>query len=325
MKALLPLLSIALTLSAIGQTEHFPNIKWKERETDHFMMRAHSTSHDPARKMAKRVWEEMSEILPSLINDFEKKEFRTPNGDDPSQGDQFKFTVYLIADGHTFHEMIQVDAKRNNWTPDYVNLTKKVGTYRDPQNRYLVINKTSATSSGGGRETDKTAVFVHSSGAQFVSGQTRQAKLPFWLSAGMGYYLEHIILKRCSVHYLDFEKYYESEGGDAETVKGGTLDAEKAWPSAIRKLSKKGKRVSLEKVINAQITTLSPNETGYIFALTHFMVSDEERLKKYQAFVAAVRSGKKPTKELLLESFGYADDAALEKEWYEFLESTKFK
>ncbi|MDB4578486.1 hypothetical protein N9105_04180 [Akkermansiaceae bacterium] len=46
---------------------------------------------------------------------------------------------------------------------------------------------------------------------------------------------------------------------------------------------------------------------------------------KYQAFVAAIRGGKEPTKELLLETFGYADDDALETEWYEFLESSKFK
>ena len=324
-KILLSLIASALAFPALGQTDHFPDIKWKEKETDHFMLRAHSTNHDPARKLTKRVWKEMSEILPSLVDDFEKKEFRTPSGDDASKGDRFRFTVYLMDDGNTFHEVVQTDAKRNGWDLDRINLLKQIGNYRDPQHRYLVICKTDAQTSQGGDERDKTAVFVHSSGACLLSGQTRQTNLPFWLTAGMGYYLEHVIFSKCRVHYLDFQKYYASEDGKAETVKGGTLGPDKAWPSAIRKLCKKDKRVSLQGVIDAQITTLSPNETGYIFALTHFMVSDEERLAKYQAFVAAVRGGKKATKELLLESFGYADDAAFEAEWYQFLESSKFK
>ena len=93
----------------------------------------------------------------------------------------------------------------------------------------------------------------------------------------------------------------------------------------IRKLCKKDKRVSLQGVMETKITMLTPNESGYIFALTHFMVSNEERLVKYQAFVAAVRDGEEATKELLLESFGYDDDEEFEKEWYDFLESSKFK
>lgn len=325
MKFVQLLLATALALPTFGQTDHFPGIKWKEKETDQFMMRAHSTNHDPARKFAKRVWKEMSEILPTLADDFEKKEFRTPGGDDPSKGDHFKYTVYLMDDGNTFHEVVQADAKRNGWDLDRINLLKRVGNYRDPQNRYLVICKTDAMASDGGNEQDKTPLFVHATGAHFLSGQTRQGKLPFWLGAGMGYYLEHVVFKLCRVHYLDFDKYYASEDGKAEAVKGGILGVDKAWPSVIRKLCKKDKRVSLDEVIGAKVTSLTPNQTGYIFALTHFLVSDDERLVKYQAFVAAIRGEKEPTKELLLETFGYADDAALETEWYEFLESSKFK
>ncbi|MDB4644388.1 hypothetical protein OAF59_01825, partial [bacterium] len=62
MKFVQLLLATALALPTFGQTDHFPGIKWKEKETDQFMMRAHSTNHDPARKFAKRVWKEMSEI-----------------------------------------------------------------------------------------------------------------------------------------------------------------------------------------------------------------------------------------------------------------------
>ena len=262
---------------------------------------------------------------PSLVTDFEKKEFRTPGGADPSKGEQFKYTVYLVADGNTFHEVVQADAKRNNWSIDQVNLTKQVGNYADPHNRFMVICKTDALSSGRGDEQDKSAIFVHIAGSNFLKGQARTGKQPFWMGAGMGYYLEHLVFKKCRVLYLDFDKYYASEDGKAETVKGGTLGPQDAWPPVIRKLCKKDKRVSLQGVMETKITMLTPNESGYIFALTHFMVSNEERLVKYQAFVAAVRDGEEATKELLLESFGYDDDEEFEKEWYDFLESSKFK
>lgn len=325
MKILVSFFALASVLPAFGQKEHFPSIKWKERETDHFMLRSFHTDHDPARKLAKRVWKEMSEIIPSLVTDFEKKEFRTPGGADPSKGEQFKYTVYLVADGNTFHEVVQADAKRNNWSIDQVNLTKQVGNYADPHNRFMVICKTDALSSGRGDEQDKSAIFVHIAGSNFLKGQARTGKQPFWMGAGIGYYLEHLVFKKCRVLYLDFDKYYASEDGKAETVKGGTLGPQNAWPPVIRKLCKKDKRVSLQGVMETKITMLTPNESGYIFALTHFMVSNEERLVKYQAFVAAVRDGEEATKELLLESFGYDDDEEFEKEWYDFLESSKFK
>ena len=93
----------------------------------------------------------------------------------------------------------------------------------------------------------------------------------------------------------------------------------------LRKLCKDDKRVSLEKTLGAQIITLSPNESGYIFALNYFMVSTDERTKKYQEFITSIRGGAKPTKDLLLKTMGYGDDAAFESDWYEWMMSSKFK
>ena len=93
----------------------------------------------------------------------------------------------------------------------------------------------------------------------------------------------------------------------------------------MREVCKKDKRVSNQGVVENKITKLTPDESDYIIALTHFMVRNEERLVKYQACIAAVRDGEEATKELLLESFGYDDDEEFEKEWYDFLESSKFK
>ena len=76
---------------------------------------------------------------------------------------------------------------------------------------------------------------------------------------------------------------------------------------------------------NAEVLTLTPNKSGYMFALTYFLVSTDERITKYRKLLAQAREGASITKELILETYGYADDAALEKDWYEFMESRDFR
>lgn len=319
--------------AAFGQTDHFPEIKWKERDSDHFMMRAYRTNHDPPRKFGKRVWKEMVELLPSLTPDFEKGAFRTPDGAIASKDEKsFRFTVYLMADGETYHKCLRKDAQRYNWDLDRQNLLKRTGNYRDPRNRYLVICKTDARSTGGGQESEKIPLFVHSTSSTFLAGQCRKNSLPLWMGAGMGYYVENEIFKKCQVLYLDFEKYYASDDGKADAVEGGTLGPEDSWARAVRKLCKKGKRISLNSVMNTKVTTLTPNESGYIFGLTSFLVSTDEKKKQYREFVTKVREVEVDekgrldiTEDLLLDTFGYDDVEAFESEWYAYLESTKFK
>lgn len=327
------LLSFLAISTAFGQTDHFPEIKWKERESGQFILRAYKTDHDPARKFNKRVWKEMVEILPSLIPDFDKGEFRTPDGGIASKDEKnFKFTVYLMADGETYHNCLRTDAKRYNWDLDRQNLLKRTGNYRDPRNRYLVICKVDAMSTGGGQEREKIPLFVHSTSSTLLSGQARKSALPLWMGAGMGYYVENAIFRKCQVLYLDFEKYYASEDGKADAVEGGTLGPEDSWARAVRKLCKKGKRVSLNGVLNTKVTSLTPNESGYIFALTSFLVSDDDKKKKYRELVMKVRDLEPNEKgqlevseDLILDTYGYEDVDTFETEWYAYLESSKFK
>lgn len=326
MRVLLSAATLLATGLAFSQTIHFPETQWKEKELDHFMIRTNGTGADPARKYGEKAYEVMFEILPGLEADFEKNGFRTPKGENAGKEDTFRFTTYLMDTGNTFHECVTTDAKRNNWPAGNVQITKKVGNYLDPYNRYLVICKTDPQNSGGGNEQDKKEILVHSLGTALMKGRTRQAQLPFWMTAGIGYYAEHMVFSRCSIYYLDFEAYYQANpDAKVDERKGGTLGPKEAWPKILRKLCKAGKRVSLLKTINAEIITLSPNESGYMFALNYFMVSTDERTKKYQNFIAAIRDGKEATKELLLETYGYADDAAFEKDWYEWMMSSKFK
>ena len=48
-------------------------------------------------------------------------------------------------------------------------------------------------------------ILVHNLGTALMKSRTHQANLPFWMTAGMGYYAEHMVFDRCSIYYLDFE------------------------------------------------------------------------------------------------------------------------
>lgn len=305
---------------ALAQHAHFPGHKWKEKTTDHFTLRVDSTNGDPATKYAEKVWEVVVAVLPAMAQDFAKNEFRTPGGDEGSDEAPFRFTVYLLGNGSDLDDVVKIDSERNGWGANEVQLIKKTATYNDPHHRYVVLCKGITDQSAGG-DRDMTAVFVHSTGSTLMEGQARGKNLPFWMTAGFGYYVEHQLFKLCRVHYLDFEAYFKEQKADIK--KGETLGPDESWAKVIRKMCKKDERVSLDQVCGAQIISLTPQQSGYMFALTCFLVRDEPARVKYRALVAKSAAGATIDKAALLEAYGYADDGALETEWYEWLEKGK--
>ncbi|MDA0766961.1 MAG: hypothetical protein O3A87_09605 [Verrucomicrobia bacterium] len=251
--------TLLLAGHAGAQMQHFPDIKWKERDTDHFMLRTHDTGTDPAKQNGEDVWEKSQEILTGLEEDFTKNEFRTPSGAKGSDTEPFRFTVYLVGSGHAYDQLLEVDQKRYGWSDTNLRSCRITRNYSDPLNRYI-----------------------------------------------------------------DFQEYYKN-ADKAEIIKGGVLGPEDPWPAILRKMCKKDERASLNTVTTAEIITLSPKTSGYIFALTYFLVSTDERQANYRKLVGAARDGKKITKELLLITYGYEDDEGFEKDWYDFIESSKFK
>lgn len=318
-----PLLFLTL---ASAQTAHFPDLEWKEKEEDHILIRTHKTSTDPARKYAEMTYEVLEAILPGLTADFAQNEFRTPGGAEAGANDKFRFTTYLVDTGADFHRLVMTEAKRSNWPAGNVQVVNQVGNFTDSENRYLVICKSDPMETGGGKGQDRTPILVHNTGSLLMKGRSRQANLPFWMTAGMGYYAEHMVLKKCSVAYLDFDGHYRQEPDDkVEIRRGAALKLGTDWARTLKDLCKKGNRVSLAKTLAAEILSLSPNESGYVFALTYYLVSDEDQAKKYQSFLKAIREGETPDAELLLKTYGFADEGAFETAWYEWMESRKFK
>ena len=317
-------LCATLTAPAVlGQHLHFENIEWRERLTDHFALRAKSTNHDPARKYAEKVWDECVRIMPGLTDDFGKNEFRTPGGSKGADQAPYRFTVYLVGTGDLYSQVLLKQKERSGWDDTRVRMCRMTRNYADPQNRYYVLCKADPENSGGGGERDLTSVFVHGTASTILEGRGLTGNMPFFFTAGWGYYVEHRLFKLCRVHYLDFEKYYKDN--DAEIQRGAVLDHTESWTSPLKKMCKKGERIKLDTVCNAEILTLTPNKSGYIFALTYFLVSSEERIANYRKLLARSREGAAITRELILETYGYENDAALEKDWYEFMESRDFR
>ena len=62
-----------------------------------------------------------------------------------------------------------------------------------------------------------------------------------------------------------------------------------------------------------------------MFALTCFLVSTDERVTHYNELIEKSRGGAAIDKDALLATYGYESDATFEADWYEFLESSKFK
>jgi len=325
MKKLPASLLFLATLSApavLAQHQHFENFEWRERLTDHFALRAKGTNHDPARRYAEKVWDECVHVMPGLEEDFSKNKFRTPGGASGAATAPYRFTVYLIGSGLDYTTVLEQQQRRSGWGANQVQSCRITRNYGDPQNRYRVLCKADPEKSAGG-ETDLTPVFVHGTAATILEGRGLTGNLPFWMTAGWGYYVEHRIFRLCRVHYIDFKTYYANEKADFK--RGATLEPNEDWPGPLKKMCKKDIRETLDTVCKAQILTLTPNQSGYIFALTYFLVGNDENIAKYRKLVERARQGETITKTVLLDTYGYEDDAALEADWYEFMESRHFK
>ena len=325
MKRLPASLLFLATLSAptvLAQHQHFENFEWRERLTDHFALRAKGTNHDPARRYAEKVWDECVHVMPGLEEDFSKNKFRTPGGASGAATAPYRFTVYLIGSGLDYTTVLEQQQRRSGWGANQVQSCRITRNYGDPQNRYRVLCKADPEKSAGG-ETDLTPVFVHGTAATILEGRGLTGNLPFWMTAGWGYYVEHRIFRLCRVHYIDFKTYYANEKADFK--RGATLEPNEDWPGPLKKMCKKDIRETLDTVYKAQILTLTPNQSGYIFALAYFLVGNDENIAKYRKLVERARQGGTITKSVLLDTYGYEDDAALEADWYEFMESRHFK
>jgi len=303
----------------------FQAADFRTKKTKHFLIKYNGRNMDPARSYSEKVWTECSKVMPDLEADFERGGFCAPgeakNGFDFDEEDgKFRFRMYVIDDNGTFVDLTKEHIARYQDQDRMLNqqqLIQSTGMFEDFENRYLVHDMNPGR--GGGRE----AQMVHGLASSLLQGQSRRTYNPLWLAAGMGYYIEHQIFDLCRVHYLDFQSYYENQAGKLE--QGEILSAKEAWTRPLRKMAKADKTQPLSIILNQTVADMTPEVSGYTFALTCFMLSDDSKRAKYHKLIKELAGGAEPDMATLLRVYGYDSAGAFEKAWYEFMKSAKFR
>ena len=296
----------------------------RAKKTDHFLIKYNGKKLDPAKSFAEDTWDACAKVMPNLEADFKNK-FRAPAAsrnrrDFPKPDEVFRYRIYMIDTNPVYVDlMLEHLARRPNrpGIDTHRALLQRVGMFEDFENRYLVqdIN--------GGRGGAREVQMVHGLASSLLQGQARQGHLPLWLGAGIGYYIEYEMFERCRVFYLDFSAYYKGEGGKVN--QGEILDGDTPWTKPLRKLARAGKTEKLNAVIGAEVSTMTPQISGYIFALTSFMLSTEGRAQSYHRMISEIAGGQSPSLAHLLKCFGYDSAAGFESDWYKFVGSAKFR
>ena len=172
------------------------------------------------------------------------------------------------------------------------------------------------------RKSDIDALLVHSVASAILAGHSRMRGKNFFHTAGYGYYAEHLIFKKCRVHYLDFNRYYEN----VEIVRGEVLDGSSPWTRPIQKMVRRGElEPKLAKVFTTTVDGLNPPRSGLLLALAHFMCHDDENVKKHHVYLNKLRAGESASTDLILECYGYDSLDAFDAAWKEYILSRKFR
>jgi len=115
------------------------------------------------------------------------------------------------------------------------------------------------------------------------------------------------------------------EGEGAKINQGEILDGDTPWTKPLRKLARAGKTEKLSTILGAEVATMTPQVSGFIFGLSAFMLSTEARAQSYHRMIGEIAAGQQPGMAHVLKCFGYASEAAFEKDWYAFLGSAQFR
>jgi hypothetical protein len=317
MKEILTLIILALSLATThAQIDHFPDQKWKETQTDHFTIRTQGASASTAKKYSKKVWGICERTMPGIKEEYAENTFRTPGGSVGSDDKPYRFTIYIVKRIYPFNEMVDAVTKNmGDRAAGYKQLCLQTKMIGDAQHRYVVFCLED-------RQGDIDALLVHSVASTMLSGHGRMKDLNFFHTAGYGYYAEHLIFKKCRVHYLDFSRYYNN----VEMVKGAVLDGRSSWTDPVRKMVKKGDvKPRLSELFNTDVAQLNPPRSGLLFALAHFMCHEPENTKKHHDYMNKLRGGSTPSVDLIVKTFGYESEEAFNTAFTEYILSRKFR
>lgn len=136
------------------------------------------------------------------------------------------------------------------------------------------------------------------------------------LELGWSYFLEGDICGNITTEV--------SFAGNSNTVEG--FRNGRTWPAAIKGILKNGARPSAAKLLQTKKDAAQPIDVGLAYGFCHWCFRDATRAKQFNAMYSeAIAAGLAPDPETFVKAFGFADTAAFDKAFYDYLMSDRFQ
>lgn len=136
------------------------------------------------------------------------------------------------------------------------------------------------------------------------------------LELGWSYYLEGDICGNITTEV--------SFAGSGDTVEG--FRNGRTWPAAIKAILKNGVKPSAAKLLQTKKDAAQPIDVGLAYGFCHWCFRDPARAKQFNEMgTAAIAASKAPDPETFVKAFGFADVAAFDKAFNDYLMSDRFQ
>jgi hypothetical protein len=306
---------------------------FKVTHSDHFIILSTGRNGRNFAKNAEAVYAATAEILPKLDETFD------------NNGSPLQCAAILIEESDDYEAFLY-------W---YIQDLQKRGQERAAQTTAALgtrVGKMGISLSDSDRETVGTdfqpiALFspggsrngredldpfrTHVFAKQLLSIHAgNRLRLPFWLANGFGYRMEIVLCDQTRTHMLDYSKYESADEANSvgEIITSQSFADGSKWISILKKLmrSTRGQKGDIEAVLNADVANLTPERCGYMFALSHYILSDPGQQQKYASMIEYARSnGKAPDLNSLPGSFSFSSKEKMEEAWHSYLKGSKFR
>ncbi len=290
----------------------------KKRTTAHFILASPYSSIGDYTRTAEKTWEELAKVIPSLVSDFEKGYFRTPNGqkgslDQYNEDGQFKFLL-VLADKKTLDPITGsyletlTDARERKAATD---LAAYNGFVEDVKNRFLVAKVSDPKSYTDPNDNFTFNRLIHNVPSALLKLTLRTKNEPHWLSSGIGYHFEHQLTGVASVHYSNMN--FNQAG----------LRRYTDWHDAVRNLVRGGSKPNIKRMIWGG--DRQAEDYGFLWALAELLLSTPEKQAQLGDFILQQRQNRvyMNEKEVALW-FGYEDPEAMGRALSFFILSKAF-
>lgn len=316
-----------------GKDFQIPDETFLALETPHFkVLYSKGTKPEELAELAERLWLDAAFFHATFPQKFTER----------------KLAIFLVDDEYTYQAIGQWFAKlleegnananaagvRATWKESAAGTISMPAAIADPNGilpNARVFRGFQSTGSGDKRpEKPVKGVWnpfrVHCIAGDLLGVQTGGvqgfgAKGYYALLTGYSYYKEIFLTGTSETSILS------AQSNNSAKSAGGFKSEPKTWADELRKLIRKGTvKPGLAMLYDLEGITATAETNVLAYSFAEFLHSSPERVAGWCALVERIStSNQVPESEDLAKLLGFADAATLEKQWIEFVRSTKFK